>query len=557
MRYLITTFTLCCCMGCVPDYNNSPTANELIIYGQQINDYCSSNKSRVQSYLEEGSKASFFSRGNIEADGNILTLNESVWKNNEPLTYNETQDQSQISVYCPPLPNQPASWHQANGQLLDLLVSQTTCHSGKPIKLNFSHLFSKLIFQLDNELNKHLQTLTCSIIPDIATIEPFEASIITNNKQSYSLTFHADKANKYSILVPPVQDITLNIKIETTDGRKFEKELSTITCEKGTAYLYQIKEKGNAIGIYTAEDFIAFSYLINKRPYQKRSLKEFGSTKDGVTTYYLRDNISFTDDQRKRIQQCIQEDQDPNSFNEIFDGMGHQLENLLIKQAGPTFSALFPNLGETGVIKNLTLKKVELYRESYNSGLGILSCQSKGLIDNCHVINAQIYSESTCAAAICTYNAGTIMNSSAKSITFKSNNGANYDLEFGGITEHNLGKILNSYASQIKCDNEKQHRNASSALCQVNDGIISNCYTDLYDPKLSPICCSNKNTINYCYNTSAEKTRNIVSGQTLSNKELVARLNKWIINKAPKLYQNYTFLHWKIASNSIVTFDYP
>lgn len=86
--------------------------------------------------------------------------------------------------------------------------------------------------------------------------------------------------------------MSVGITLVTANGRK-TATVAARAYKRGTLYQCNIKEEKNGAGIYTADDFIAFTNLINQNTYEGRSLDEFREDNgDGTYTYYLK-TISF------------------------------------------------------------------------------------------------------------------------------------------------------------------------------------------------------------------------------------------------------------------------
>ena len=120
------------------------------------------------------------------------------------------------------------------------------------------------------------------------------------------------------------------------------------------------------------------------------------------------------------------------SFNSVYDGNNHKIQNFHYNQPGSLSFSFFGVLGEEhGFIKNLILDNISITNQSYVSGLVYINY---GVIDNCHIRGVVEGSSST--SGITSSNYGLITNSvnsaeiSGGSIT-------------GGISRSNYGEIRN------------------------------------------------------------------------------------------------------------------
>lgn len=87
-----------------------------------------------------------------------------------------------------------------------------------------------------------------------------------------------------------------------------------------------------------------------------------------------------------------------HTFAGIFDGNGHTIKNFKQSlQSGLNYGGLFGLIGGNAVIKNLTVEHADL---STNAHTGIIVGTGHGVIDNCHVSNADIVNYNTATGAI-------------------------------------------------------------------------------------------------------------------------------------------------------------
>ena len=96
---------------------------------------------------------------------------------------------------------------------------------------------------------------------------------------------------------PPVGNMVIAIN-KVTNGKKYTTQLETKSFTGNKEYTYHLKISEKTPGIMTAEDWIAFSQLINSNTftqYKGKTLDDFGETMNGITTYYLLNDIDFKD----------------------------------------------------------------------------------------------------------------------------------------------------------------------------------------------------------------------------------------------------------------------
>ena len=80
-----------------------------------------------------------------------------------------------------------------------------------------------------------------------------------------------------------------------TNGKKYTTQLETKSFTGNKEYTYHLKTFEKTPGIITAEDWIAFSQLINSNTftqYKGKTLDDFGETMNGITIYYSPSNAA-------------------------------------------------------------------------------------------------------------------------------------------------------------------------------------------------------------------------------------------------------------------------
>ena len=106
----------------------------------------------------------------------------------------------------------------------------------------------------------------------------------------------------------------------------------------------------------TAEDWIAFSQLINSNTftqYKGKTLDDFGETMNGITTYYLLNDIDFKDVDCTELKQ-IGYAQTNYYFSQTFDGQNHTLYNIPINSSNGT-TGVFGAVNITGIVKKSSI----------------------------------------------------------------------------------------------------------------------------------------------------------------------------------------------------------
>lgn len=524
----------------------------------------SSRSAEEDTPFREGDNIAFFSRGGIEADNVLLIYHNHAWEHNGALEWNTSGSSATLSAYYPPFdPADPELYDDR--QLKDILYASQEVGYGSPIQLHFGHLFSKITFQADEALNPQIEHITFTPSAQAESIDPITAAITIANTppEPFQIARQDDRA--YSFLVPPAENSTISLDI-TTDQGTLSLTTAPQTYKSGYQYTYRLITKGQDAGIYTAEDFIAFSHLINGEEYEGRSLEEFGQEENGTMTYFLCNDIEFTEEESTRVKpigfSARYTSDTSYSFNDSFDGKGHTLSNLQIETVDRTlYHGLFGYIGDNGTVKNLYVENSSYGNtESENRHYaGIIAGRCEGTIINCHVESCTIeYANGGYASGITGWNSkGTIVNCSVTGMSFICS-------QAGGICSENNGKIINSFTSQCQFSDVQQAGgicwNSSSQTqilnCYVNNSAypangtfgelayritspltISHCYypetTAFY-----PIYNGNNNIDkSYLYTYGAEYT---VSG---TGDTLPDVLGTWVSSNQEN-YADYTLLYW-------------
>lgn len=145
----------------------------------------------------------------------------------------------------------------------------------------------------------------------------------------------------------------------------------------------------------------------------------------------------------------------PMDFTGVFEGAGNSLLNSSVlpgfENCNTSFFdsiGLFSSLGETGVIRNLTLNGAKGTVLEYVGQVGLLAGISYGKIFNCHVtgeFSGGLY-EGVHAGAVVSRNNGEISSCSADLTSFDPGDSVFRKGRIGGIAATNDGRIEDTYA---------------------------------------------------------------------------------------------------------------
>lgn len=101
-------------------------------------------------------------------------------------------------------------------------------------------------------------------------------------------------------------------------------------------------------------------------------------------------------------------------FDGIFDGNNHTIKNINVSTGGAGYAALFGRAGESSVIKNLNAEDPVIRASNYYAAA--IVGWSDGIIDNCHVLNADVQNSERATAGL----AGVVKTITNSSVTNSS-----------------------------------------------------------------------------------------------------------------------------------------
>lgn len=361
-QYLSLIYTTCIllqfCPACISEDNTPMETPTFIITGNQQKNFQllpPEKNSRLNSsqILETGSQISFFSQGGIKANNLTLTFDGNTWNGNLDDTWIPGENTASITTYYPIL---SSDIYQNDGTLTDWLYQKQNISPTNQIKLNFSHLFSQISFHIPLELNNQTEELRFTPSVSVSAIEPYTANIVLGEKAP-TLHFKQKPDATYTFIVPPSEAASITIEIECADGKIYATQLPETVFKRGTHYNCNILYDDGTAGIRTAEDFIAFSHLINGEAYKNRKLDEFGFPSDGKMVYRLKNDIHFTEEESSQLLP-IGSVYEANYFKDVFEGNYHTLSGISLKKKIIGHLGIFGAIGSPGELRNLLIKDI-------------------------------------------------------------------------------------------------------------------------------------------------------------------------------------------------------
>lgn len=478
MKYISTIIILFTILnGCTSEKLSEQKLKQVIITGKEYAAFGEKeSRNNISGQLEENSIISFYSRGGISAENIPLTYTHGVWNYTSELQWNTDQSDAVVSAYYPYMESDNFTVYEPDGKLKDILYSTGNTRYGSPIILKFSHLFSQLVFHVDPLLNKQLQEIQFTPSVSVHTFDPFSAEMEYTEEHPYPQVFTKQENGIYTLLVPPAPEIRVDINI-TTEEETYTASVHSSAFQSGYRYNYNIKSSNDGCGISTAEDFIAFTYLINGEAYGDRCLEEFGTSVNGKMTYYLLNDIHFTPEECARLQSIGHYNQSGfknSGFIDCLDGQNHTLYGLKLEPKSNMDSyALFSFVDTAGIIKDLNIENVSYSNAGYTCKYeAILTGRNNGTITGCHIKGNNSFTGESVkqAGGIAGINKGCVINCSAENIDFQLPNA-----QASGISFSNFGQLLNCYMASCDFTNTL----SSGGICYTMEprSEMKNCYT--------------------------------------------------------------------------------
>ena len=554
--------------GCDRDLTQTDNCYDkrLVITGDFYSDFGGMPSRASSDKMENGDKILMYATGGLTADAEELTYANGVWQQASPLTWNEQAKDAEVLSYYPAENIKDNNLYQENGALIDVLYNSQTVAYKNNITLSFGHLFSKLNFIIDKNLNNKIEYVEFTPSAVVNHIDLPTATYVCSEQSNRTIRITRQDSRNYSLIIPADKNLSVGITLVTAYGRK-TATVAARAYKRGTLYQCHIKEEKNGAGIYTADDFIAFTNLINQNAYEGRSLDEFREDNgDGTYTYYLKNDIVLTDKDNAQIQLGKNE---RIVFNDVLDGMNHTISNLKIMPGTSKPYRLALLMNNEGTVKNVRLSNAQ-GTFSQKSYLGLLVAYNKGLIDNCHVKNSTITVDNEDSnqntGAIAALNIGIIINCSCEGVSIKSKKKNTY-LSAGMIVcNHNsvIGKVMNCYAYNCNVTNAAL---AGGICVRMLDGsTVENCYTrkiTFNNIKTSSrgelVGSFSDSFVKNCFyeygkraiGEQATPKSNLAYSATITDpakaiptSDVATRLNKWIHTTGISSFSEYKFTEW-------------
>ena len=574
---VITLFILSACVkeSLTNPHNDNISDLSVTITGNSMWGFSNKNsRAATISQIPENGKIKFYSQGGITADGDTLTLENGLWTGLKNDKWNTSGNDASIAAYYPVI-NDFSQLYSENGELQDMVWCKTTAELGKNVNLTFSHMFAKLVINIESELNDTVKDVKVKIPSKISGIDFYTGKLSFFEGGNADVMLPQKYNGKYEIFIPASDKCNIALDITCNKGKKYNPSIDNSEYKAGYEYICNVKLSNKGNGIYTTTDFIAFTHLINNYlstgdedyTYKGKKLSNFYVMQDGKRVFNLYNDLSFTEDESSNIV-LIGSSTDGKGFNDVFNGNNHKLENISFKEKNyAKRMGLFIRTNENSEIKNLSLINCN-FNTSTKNYLSPLVGDNFGLVSNCHVDNFSVNNlENQQYSSFIIINNGTIINCSVSNFKLINKKG-----NIGVLCYQNNKDIINC---RIESNlNKTPNSTNSSAICLFNYANIFNVFVEDYKSSLYGLCYQNSNTGQY-YNCIMpqlykDNKKHIGTDYALSSllkgisfyqdtaeeyQTAANTLNEWIDKEGKEQYPTLTFRRWTTDPTQKVIFE--
>lgn len=454
---------------------------------------------------------------------------------------------------------------------VDLMRSETLADQTSGVQsLNFSHSFTKVIFNVNNYQGdfdsaiSSFEDMNIEISGVMTQYDLLEDSYTTSG----AITMHIDvsddgqSATATAILLPTTTDAKVTI---TADGQTYQAALKVDPLLEGMQYTYSMEVGDSEMEVeLTSQGIEAWSSAGSSTP------SEIFGEVNGVYTVtnqidmeifftHLSDGQDFSgksvmldcDISLADITWLLHSD-NQQPFQGTLDGQGHTISDLTVVYE---YSALLPNIGEQGVVKNIIFDSGSTSR----SNTAAVAYKNYGTIANCHNSGFAITSNGYSSASMASENYGTVINCS---------NSASVSCDYAGAAgivsiNYESGVVVNCYNWGEVSSPSNQ---AVAGVVYANSGTVTACYSaaemDASTGNAAAVVFNNTSgSITACYFDNTLCSIGVVSGddsgvEGLSTEEMQGEDIIIGLNNAAYLYNQtapaITAFAWQAVDG-----DYP
>ena len=157
MKQLYIILLACLLVGCQEEQLMDNSLITVSIQGNQLEGMTRNNEGK--NIFTAGDNASLFSQGGINANNIALTYQDGEWHPETPLYWDKSGNEASVVVYYPAFASTQQELYDTEGNLKDILYAAQETPYGKPVELQFEHLFAKITFETDESIHTQMQNI--------------------------------------------------------------------------------------------------------------------------------------------------------------------------------------------------------------------------------------------------------------------------------------------------------------------------------------------------------------------------------------------------------------
>ena len=236
---VITLFILSACVkeSFTNPHNDNIGDLSVTITGNSMWGFSNKNsRAATISQIPENGQIKFYSKGGITADGDILTLENGQWTGLKNDKWDTNGNDASIAAYYPVI-NNIADLYSENGELQDIVWCNTTAKLGDNVNLTFSHMFAKLVINIESELNDTVKDVKVKIPSKISDINFYTGELSFLESGNADVTLAKNTEGKYEIFIPASNDCNISLEITCNKGKKYNSSINNKVYNPGYEYI--------------------------------------------------------------------------------------------------------------------------------------------------------------------------------------------------------------------------------------------------------------------------------------------------------------------------------
>ena len=236
---VITLFILSACVkeSFTNPHNDNIGDLSVTITGNSMWGFSNKNsRAATISQIPENGQIKFYSQGGITADGDILTLENGQWTGLKNDKWDTNGNDASIAAYYPVI-NDFSQLYSENGELQDMVWCKTTAELGKNVNLTFSHMFAKLVINIESELNDTVKDVKVKIPSKISGIDFYTGKLSFLEGGNADVTLPQKYNGKYEIFIPASDKCNIALDITCNKGKKYNPSIDNSEYKAGYEYM--------------------------------------------------------------------------------------------------------------------------------------------------------------------------------------------------------------------------------------------------------------------------------------------------------------------------------